>query len=61
MSAAAVALFEGDIHDPGTEPIRCSGLGDPQLPRLSPKAALAKLRKGVETAKGLCAPFDAQV
>ena len=27
-----------------TEPVRCGGLDDPQLPRLLPKTALAKLR-----------------
>src|SRR5262249_23713806 len=30
------------------------GLHDPKLPRLLPKAALAKLREEVETARGLC-------
>jgi peptide subunit release factor RF-3 len=34
------------------------GLNDPQLPRLLPKAALAKLREEVEMAKGLCPTFD---
>jgi peptide chain release factor 3 len=43
---------------PVTEPIRCSGLDDPRLPRLSPKEALAKLREEVAMAKGLCPPFD---
>jgi hypothetical protein len=33
-----------DSEGRDTEPVRCSGLDDPQLPRLLPKAALAKLR-----------------
>jgi peptide chain release factor 3 len=43
-----------------TEPVHCNGLDDPKLPRLLPKAALAELREEVETAKGLCPPFDEQ-
>jgi peptide chain release factor 3 len=39
---------------------RCSGLDDPQLPPLLPRAALAKWRDEVEMAKGLCPPFDPQ-
>jgi peptide chain release factor 3 len=34
------------------------GLDNPQLPRLLPKAALAKLREEVEMAKGLCPPLE---
>jgi hypothetical protein len=37
-------LFERGVHDRVTEPVCCSGLDDPQLPRLLPKAALAELR-----------------
>ena len=33
-----------DSEGRDTEPVRCSDLDDPQLPRLLPKAALAKLR-----------------
>jgi peptide chain release factor 3 len=51
-------LFERGLHDRVTEPVRCNGLDDPKLPRLLPKAALAKLREEVEMAKGLCPPFD---
>ena len=45
-------------RDRVTEPVRCSGLDDPKLPRLLPKEALAKLREEVEMAKGLCPPLD---
>jgi peptide chain release factor 3 len=60
LSADALLLFERGLHDRITEPVRCSGLDDPKLPRLLAKAALAKLREEVETAKGLCLPFDPQ-
>jgi hypothetical protein len=60
LFADALLLFERGVHDRVTEPVRCSGLDDPQLPRLLPKAALAKLREEVEMAKGLCPPFDPQ-
>jgi peptide chain release factor 3 len=53
LFADAPLLFERGVHDRVTEPVRCSGLDDPKLPRLLPKAALAKLREEVETAKGL--------
>jgi peptide chain release factor 3 len=58
LFADALLLFERGIHDRVTEPVRCNGLDDPQLPRLLPKQALAKLREEVEMAKGLCPPFD---
>jgi peptide chain release factor 3 len=50
-------LFERGVHDRVTEPVRCSGLDDPKLPRLLPKEALAKLHEEVEMARVLCAPF----
>jgi peptide chain release factor 3 len=58
LFADALLLFERGVHDRVTEPVRCNGLDDPQLPRLLPKAALAKLREEVEMAKGLYSPFD---
>src|SRR6202140_283634 len=58
LFADALLLFERGVHDRVTEPVRCSGLDDPQLARLLPKEALAKLREEVEMAKGLCPPFD---
>src|SRR6266436_1536130 len=58
LFADALLLFERGVHDRVTEPVRCSGLDDPKLLRLLPKAALAKLREEVEMAKGLCPPFD---
>jgi peptide chain release factor 3 len=55
LFADALLLFEPGVHDRVTELVRCSGLDDPQLARLLPKEALAKLRE-VEMAKGLCPP-----
>jgi peptide chain release factor 3 len=60
LIADALLLFERGVHDRVTEPVRCSVLDDPKLPRLLPKDALAKLREEVEMAKRLCPPFDAQ-
>src|SRR5438128_8061763 len=60
LFADALLLFERGVHDRVTEPVRCSGLDDPQLARLLPKAALTQLREEVEMAKGLCPPFDPQ-
>ena len=60
LFADALLLFERGVHDRVVEPVRCSSLDDPKLPRLLPKAALAKLREEVEMAKGLCPPFDAK-
>jgi peptide chain release factor 3 len=60
LFADALLLFKRGVHDRVSEPVRCSGLDDPKLPRLLPKEALAKLREKVEMAKGLCPPFDAQ-
>jgi peptide chain release factor 3 len=57
LFADALLLFERDVHDRVTEPVRCKGLDDPKLPRLLPKVALAKSREEVETAKELCPPF----
>ena len=54
LFADALLLFERGVHDRVTEPVRCSGLDDPKLPRLLPKEALAKLREEVEMAHGLC-------
>jgi peptide chain release factor 3 len=59
LFADALLLFERGLHDRVTEPVRWSGLDDPQLSRLLPKEALAKLREEVEMAKGLCPAFDA--
>jgi peptide chain release factor 3 len=60
LFADALLLFERGVHDRVTEPVRCNGLDDPKLPRLLPKAALAKLREEVGMTNGLCPPFDAQ-
>ncbi len=60
LFADALLLFERGVHDRVTEPVRCTGLDNPQLPRLLPKESLAKLREEIEMAKGLCPPFDPQ-
>jgi peptide chain release factor 3 len=58
LFANALLLFERNAHDRVVEPVRCSGLDDPELSRRLPKAAVAKLREEVEMARGLCAPFE---
>jgi peptide subunit release factor RF-3 len=58
LFADALLLFKRGLHDRAVEPARCSGLDDPKLPRLLPKAALAKLREEVEMAKELCPRFN---
>src|ERR1700745_279159 len=58
LFADALLLFERGVHDRVTEPVHCSGLDDPKLPRLLPKEALTKLREAREMAQGLCRPFD---
>ena len=40
------------------EGIMCSGLDDPQLDKLLPDSAVAKLREDVEMVRGLCPKFD---
>jgi peptide chain release factor 3 len=60
LFADALLLFERGLHDRVTEPVRCKGLDDPELARRLPKEAPTKLRDEVETAKGLCPPFDPQ-
>jgi peptide chain release factor 3 len=52
LFADALLLFERGVHHRVPEPVRCSGLDDPQLARLLPKEALAKLREEIEMAKG---------
>ncbi len=56
----ALLLFERNAHDHVVEPVRCSGLDDPELQRRLPKAAVGQLREEVEMARGLCPAFDAQ-
>jgi peptide chain release factor 3 len=45
LFADALLLFERGLHDRVTEPVRCNGLDDPNLPRLSPRAALANFTR----------------
>jgi peptide chain release factor 3 len=49
-------LFERGTND--RDPIRCTGLDDPNLARRLPADAVAKLREQVEMARGLCPEFD---
>jgi peptide chain release factor 3 len=58
LFADALLSFERGLHDGIVEPVQCSGLDDPKLPRLLAKPALAKLREEAEMAKGLCPSFD---
>ena len=57
LFADALLLCEHGVHDRVTEPVRCSGLDDPKLPRLLPKEALAKLREEIRIAKGCARLF----
>jgi peptide chain release factor 3 len=57
LFADGLLLFERGAGDRIVEPLRLAGLDDPQLPRLLPKAALARLKDEVEMARGLCQPF----
>jgi peptide chain release factor 3 len=58
----SLLLFERGVHDRPrdqiVEPIRCTGLDDPQLARRLPAQALKDLREQVEMARGLCPQFD---
>ena len=54
----SLLLFERGLHDRVVEPIRCSGLDDPQLAQRLPARAFQELREQVEMARGLCPEFD---
>jgi peptide chain release factor 3 len=60
----SLLLFERGVHDRPrdqiVEPIRCTGLDDPELARLLPARALKDLREQVEMARGLCPQFELQ-
>jgi peptide chain release factor 3 len=58
LFADTLLLFDAAQRERLVEPIRCTGLDDPQLPRLLPAAAIRRLREEVEMARGLCPPFD---
>jgi peptide chain release factor 3 len=60
LFADALLLFERGTRERVIEPVRCSGLDDPNLSRRLPRPALAKLREEVEMARGLCPPLDRQ-
>jgi hypothetical protein len=52
MIASSVQPYCSSVHDWVTEPVRCSGREDPNLLRLLPKAALAKLAWGGRDGEG---------
>src|SRR5271155_2871683 len=58
LLADTLLLFDPTTRERLVEPIRCTGLDDPQLPKLLPEAAIRRLREEVEMARGLCPPFD---
>jgi peptide chain release factor 3 len=51
-------LFDAVARERQVEPIKCSGLDDPQLRNLIPQAAVNQLHEEVEMARGLCPPFS---
>jgi peptide chain release factor 3 len=51
-------LFARGGGDRVVNPVRCTGLDDPQLGELLPAAALQKLREDVAMVRGLCPPFN---
>jgi peptide chain release factor 3 len=51
-------LFARGGGDRVVDPVRCTGLDDPQLGELLPAAALQKLREDVAMVRGLCPPFN---
>ncbi len=53
-----LVLMERSKGEYVQEGITCSGLTDPQLDRLLPEYAVAKLRDDVAMARGLCKPLD---
>jgi peptide chain release factor 3 len=58
LFADTLLLFDRTARERLVEPVRCSGLHDPQLPKLLPEAAIRRLREEVEMARGLCPPID---
>jgi len=60
LFADTLLLFDPTTRDHVVEPIRCSGLDDPQLSAHLPETAITRLREEVEMARGLCPPFNLQ-
>jgi peptide chain release factor 3 len=56
----ALLLFDRGEGARVTEPVRCTGLDDPQLKTLLPETALQRLEEEVEMARGLCPAFDVE-
>jgi hypothetical protein len=54
LFADALLLFERGVDDRVTEPVRCSGLDDPQLSRLFCRKRRSPDCEEIERAKGLC-------
>jgi peptide chain release factor 3 len=51
-------LFDRGEGERVTDVVRVNGLDDPELDRVLPERAVARLREEVEMVKGLCPPFD---
>ena len=59
LFADALLLFERGARDRVTEPVRCTGLDDPEARRSCCRRRRSpNLREEVEMARGLCPPFD---
>ncbi len=58
LFADTLLLFDRHAGDHIVDPIRCTGLDDPQLAELLPRDALERLQSEVEMARGLCPAFD---
>jgi peptide chain release factor 3 len=58
LLADALVPFERGLDGDTHAPLRCSGLGDPQMAKALPPKVIAKLREEIEMAQGLCPPFD---
>ncbi len=58
LLADSLLLFDPRERERLVEPIKCSGLDDPQLAKLLPETAIRRLREEVDMARGLCPPFD---
>ena len=58
LFADNLLLFERGVHDRVTEPVRCSGLDDPKLPRLLPKARSRNFARRSRWRRGCAPPIE---